>query len=86
MRAPATLLRLIVLAAAVQLTAACSSTGGYTGFNPFDGDPNGPPPAPRLWEGAYAGDAVRSDPYADAGYGEGRVSRTETARAAASGS
>lgn len=81
MRAPAKLFRLVLLAAAVQLTAACSSTGGYTGFNPFDGDPNGPPPAPRMWEGAYAGDVARSDPYAEAGYGKGRVSRSESAPA-----
>ncbi len=78
MRAPAVLLRLALVLAAAQLTAACSTTG-YSGFNPFDGDPNGPPPAPKMWEGAYAGDNAGSDPYRDAGYGEGRVSRTESA-------
>ena len=79
MRAPAILFRLVFVAAVAPLAAACSSTG-YSGFNPFDGDPGGPPPAPKMWDGAYAGDnGGKSDPYADAGYGAGRVSRSDSA-------
>jgi len=77
MRAPA-LVRLIIVAAVGSLSAACS-TSGFSHFNPFDGDPGGPPPAPRMWDGSYAGDNPGPDPYSDAGYGEGRVTRTETA-------
>lgn len=80
MRAPAVFFRLALVLAAASTTAACS-TSGYAGFNPFDGDPNGPPPAPRMWDGAYAGDSAGSDPYADAGNREGRVTRTESAPA-----
>ena len=78
MRAPAVLFRLVFVAAAAQLAVACSSTG-YSGFNPFDGDPGGPPPAPKMWDGAYAGDnGGRTDPYKEAGYGSSRVTRTES--------
>lgn len=78
MRAPA-LIRIVVLAAAAQLTVACSSTG-YTGFNPFDGDPGGPPPAPKLWDGAYAGDQAGYSNYSTARTQDaGRVTRTESA-------
>ena len=49
-----TLFRLALIAAAAQFTVACTSS--MSAMNPFDGDPNGPPPAPHMWEGAYAGD------------------------------
>ncbi len=75
---PVVLFRLVFIAAAAQMAVACSSTG-YSGFNPFDGDPNGPPPAPKMWEGAYAGDAAARDPYREAGYSDGRVTRTVSA-------
>ncbi len=54
MRTPSRLLRLLIVAAAAQLASACA--GGFTAMNPFDGDPGGPPPAPHMWDGAYAGD------------------------------
>lgn len=79
MRAPA-LIRLVFVAAFGSLSAACS-TAGFSHFNPFDGDPGGPPPAPRLWDGSYAGANPGPDPYTQAGYGEGRVTRTEVASA-----
>lgn len=76
MRAPAVILRLVFVASVGSLAAACS-TSGYSGFNPFDGDPGGPPPSPKLWDGAYGGDTGR-DAYADAGYGADRVTRSES--------
>ena len=54
MRTPSRLLRLIFVIAAAQLATACA--GGFSAMNPFDGDPNGPPPAPHMWDGAYAGE------------------------------
>lgn len=79
MRAPASLLRVFLIAAAGSLAAACSSTS-YSGFNPFDGDPGGPPPAPKLWAGAYGGDDG-GVAYSNAGYDAGRVTRAESAPA-----
>lgn len=75
---PAVLFRIAFVAVAAQMAVACASSG-YSGFNPFDGDPGGPPPALKLWDGAYGGDAVSSDPYRDAGYSEQRVTRTASA-------
>ena len=54
MRTPQRLFRLILLAGVCQMVAACA-------MNPFDGDPNGPPPAPRMMSGAYGGEG--GDPY-----------------------
>ena len=73
MRAPAAIFRVIAVAGIVQFATACAS---YSGFNPFDGDPGGPPPSPQLWDGAYGGDQG-SNAYASAGYGE--VSRRDSA-------
>jgi murein DD-endopeptidase MepM/ murein hydrolase activator NlpD len=55
MRTPQRLLRILLLAGLCQMAAACA-------MNPFDGDPNGPPPAPRMMSGAYGGES--GDPYA----------------------
>ena len=73
MRAPAAIFRVIAVAGIVQFATACAR---YSGFNPFDGDPGGPPPSPQLWDGAYGGDQG-SNAYASAGYGE--VSRRDSA-------
>ncbi len=53
MRMPGHLLRIALVLTFGQLVTACTS---FSAMNPFDGDPNGPPPAPHLWKGAYDGD------------------------------
>lgn len=77
MRAPAAIFRAVIAVSILQFATACAS---YNGFNPFDGDPNGPPAAPRMWDGAYGGDQ-QPDRYAEAGYGDRAVSRRDTAPA-----
>jgi LysM repeat protein len=82
MRIPVAAFRFAAILAIAQFATACA--GGMSAMNPFDGDPNGPPPAPHMWKDAYAGDAespdadVRDEPRRDRPARETRTADTRS--------